>query len=122
MPLDLYAGDSALLTYPLLTLGMGGLAAYLSGRAMAQTWRPFWHVPLYMLALAATVRFCHFALFEEPLLSLPSYLIDFASILLIAALGYRSVRARQMCTQYGWLYRASGPLAWRERTEPAAIG
>jgi hypothetical protein len=50
-PFQLYAGDNLLLTFPLVTLGMGGAAAYLSGRAIAQTWRPFWHVPLYMLAL-----------------------------------------------------------------------
>jgi hypothetical protein len=113
MPFQLYAGDNLLLTFPLVTLGMGGAAAYLSGRAIAQTWRPFWHVPLYMLALAVVVRFCHFALFEEPLLSLPSYLVDFVVAFAAAALGYRSVRAQQMGTQYGWLYRRSGPLGWR---------
>lgn len=115
MPFQLYEGENVLVTFPLVSLGMGGLAAYMSGRAMAQTWRPFWHVPLYMLALAATVRFCHFALFEEPLLSLPSYLADFATALVIAVLGYQSVRAQQMCTQYGWLFRRSGPLGWRIR-------
>jgi hypothetical protein len=119
MPFHLYAGDSAALTYPLLTLGMGGLAAFMSGRAMAQTWRPFWHVPIYMLVLAAAIRFCHFALFEEPLLSLPSYAMDFATAFLIASLGYRTVRARQMCTQYGWLHQPSGPLGWRSRTDAA---
>ena len=93
-----------LLIFLLVTLGMGGAAAYLSGRAIAQTWRPFWHVPLYMLALAAVVRFCHFALFDEPFLSLPSYVVDFASAFAAAALGYRTVRARQMRTQYGWLF------------------
>ena len=49
-----------------------------------------------MLALAAVVRFCHFALFEEPLLSLPSYVVDFAMAFAAAALGYRMVRAQQM--------------------------
>ena len=113
MPLHLYDGDNLLLTLPLVTLAMGGGAAYMSGKAIAQTWRPFWHVPLYMLALAAAVRFCHFALFEEPLLSLPSYVVDFASAFAAAALGYRTVRAQQMRTQYGWLFRPSGPLGWR---------
>ena len=113
MPFHLYAGDNLLLTFPLVTLGMGGAAAYLSGRAIAQTWRPFWHVPLYMLALAVVVRFCHFALFEEPFLSLPSYAVDFATAFAASALGYRTVRAHQMRTQYGWLMRASGPLGSR---------
>ena len=113
MPFQLYDGNNLLLTFALVTLGMGGAAAYLSGRAIAQTWRPFWHVPLYMLALAVVVRFCHFALFEEPFLSLPSYLLDFACAFAAAALGFRAVRAQQMRTQYGWMFRSSGPLGWR---------
>lgn len=113
MAFPLYEGEHWLLTLPLLTFAMGGSAAFASGKAIAQTWRPFWQVPLYMLALAAAVRFCHFALFEEPLLSLPSYIVDFATAFAAAALGYRTVRAQQMSTQYGWLYRRSGPLGWR---------
>ena len=113
MPFHLYDGDNLLLTVPLVTIGMGGMAAYLSGRAIAQTWRPFWQVPLYMLALAAMVRFFHFALFDEPFLSLPSYAVDFATAFAASALGYRTVRAHQMRTQYGWLMRASGPLGSR---------
>ena len=111
---DFYAGgESGLFTVILLTLLMGGLAAYASGKAIAQTWRPFWHVPLYMLIVAAAVRFCHFALFEEELFSLSSYMIDFAVALAAASLGYRLVRARQMAVQYGWLFRRRGPLGWR---------
>jgi hypothetical protein len=66
-----------------------------------------------MLALAAVVRFCHFALFEEPLLSLRSYIVDFAIAFAAASLGYRLVRARQMAVQYRWLFRRRGPLGWR---------
>jgi cell division protein FtsW (lipid II flippase) len=62
-------GDNALWTVILVTCVMGGGAAFVSGRAIAQTWRPFWHVPLYMLGLALVVRFWHFALFDEPFLS-----------------------------------------------------
>jgi hypothetical protein len=111
MPSNFYqGGENGLWTFILVTILMGGLAAHASGRAIAQTWRPFWHVPLYMLALAAVVRFCHFALFEEPLLSLRSYIaIAFAA----ASLGYRLVRARQMAVQYRWLFRRRGPLGWR---------
>ena len=113
MPFPLYEGEHWLLTFPLVTLAMGGAAAYLSGRAIAQTWRPFWHVPLYMLGLAVIVRFCHFALFDEPFLSLASYIVDFACAFAAAALGFRTVRAQQMRTQYGWLFRSFGPLGWR---------
>ena len=109
---ELYALESPLQVL-LVTGVLGGGAAFLAGRAIAQTWRPFWHVPLYMLGLAAVVRFCHFALFAEPFLSLPSYIVDFACAFAAAALGYRMVRAQQMRMQYGWLFRSSGPLGWR---------
>jgi hypothetical protein len=116
MPIGLYDGsDNVLWTFLLVTVAMGGSAAYLSGKAIAQTWRPYWHVPLYMLLLGAAVRFCHYALFHEPLLAANSYAVDVLVALLAASLGYRLVRARQMTGQYGWLFRRSGPLGWRRR-------
>jgi hypothetical protein len=114
MPSYLYdGGDNAFWVFVLVTLIMGGAAAYVSGKAIAQTWRPFWQIPLYMLGIAAAVRFCHYALFWEPFLSLKSYVVDFTVALAAASLGYRLVRARQMAQQYGWLYRRAGPLGWR---------
>ena len=112
MPFHLYEGQNLLLTFPLVTIAMGGAAAYMSGTAIAQTWRPFWHVPLYMLALAAVVRFCHFALFDEPFLSLPSYIADFIVAFASASLGYRIVRSRQMAVQYGWMFHRRGLFGW----------
>jgi len=106
-------GDNALWIFLLLTVCLGGAAAYASGKAIAQTWRPYRQVPFYCLLLAAGVRFCHFALFEEPLLSPGSYAVDFLVALLFASLGFRLLRARQMATQYGWLFKRSGALGWR---------
>ncbi len=100
----------------LVTVVMGGWAAWMTGRAMALTWRSFWQLIAYLLILAAAVRFIHFALFEGTLLSLHYYVIDAIVILGIGSLGYRYVRARQMTTQYRWLYERTGPLSWRERT------
>jgi hypothetical protein len=113
------SSDYALGIFLLVTMAMGGGAAYVSGKAIAQTWRPYWHLPLYMLPLAATVRFCHFALFEEPLLSLKSLGVDFAVALLAASLGYRLVRSRQMARQYGWLFQRGGLLSWRRIDLPS---
>ena len=62
---------------------IGGGAAFLAGRAIAQTWRPFWHVVIYMAMLGAAVRFVHFALFEGTLLSPASYAAD--TLYLLAA-------------------------------------
>ena len=99
----------------LITVIMGGWAAWMTGRAMALTWRHFWQLVVYLLILAAAVRFIHFALFHGTLLSLHYYLVDAVVILIIGSLGFRYTRARQMTTQYRWLYERTGPLTWRER-------
>lgn len=115
----LYEEDS-LSVFILVSLIMGGGAAYLSGRAIAGTWRPLWQVSIYMLVLGVAVRFMHFALFEGTLLSPHYYLVDTAVCLIFGWLGYRTTRARQMATQYSWLYDRSGWLEWRPKARPNA--
>ena len=95
---------------------IGGGAAWLSGRAIAQTWRPLWHVVGYMALLGAAVRFVHFALFEADLLAPLSYAADTAFLLLVGCLGWRMTRTTQMVTQYAWLYDRAGPFTWRQKT------
>src|SRR4029079_8540801 len=90
---DLYAQESALQVV-LITGVIGGGAAFLAGRAIAQTWRPFWHVVVYMLLLGAAVRFFHFALFEATLLSPLSYAADTLYLFFLSALASRLTRAR----------------------------
>lgn len=99
----------------LVTAVLGGGAAWLSGRALARTWQPAWHAALWMLLLAAAVRFIHYALFRGTLLSGHYYLVDLAVLLALAMLGYRRTRTRQMARQYGWLFRPHGPFGWRRR-------
>ena len=111
---DLYESET-LLQVILVTGLIGGGAAFLAGRAIAQTWRPFWHAVGYMLLLGAAVRFVHFALFEATLLSPASYAVDTLYLLLVGALAWRMTRAGQMASQYYWLYERTGPLTWRER-------
>jgi Domain of unknown function (DUF6867) len=111
---ELYAHES-LLQIVLITGVLGGGAAFLAGRAIAQTWRPFWHVVIYMLLLGTAVRFVHFALFEATLVSSLSYAADTLYLFFLAALAWRMTRASQMATQYFWLYERTGPLTWRER-------
>jgi hypothetical protein len=60
------------------------------------------------------VRFFHYALFHEPLLSLQNYLTDFAVVFIAASLGFRLLRAHQMAQQYHWLFRRNGLLRWRK--------
>src|ERR1700676_3193868 len=111
---ELYA--TASLTQILFCTGLiGGGAAWLCGRAIAQTWRPFWSVVVYMAMLGAAVRFVHFALFEGTLLSPASYLADTLYLIIMGSLAWRMTRAAQMATQYYWLYERTGPLTWRSR-------
>jgi len=102
-------------TFALVTLLMGGWAAWMTGRAMAITWRPFAALLFYLLLLTGAVRFIHFALFEGTLLTLHYYLVDAVVLLAVGATGFRYYRARQMTSQYRWLYERTGPLTWRER-------
>lgn len=100
----------------LITVAMGGGAAWMTGSGLARGWRPFWHCALALLLIAAVTRFLHYALFEEALLSLPAYCIDTAVALAIGAVAYRYTRTGQMTRQYAWLYERTGPLSWRDRT------
>jgi hypothetical protein len=97
-------GANGLWVFFLVTILIGGSGAFISGRAIAQTWRPYWHVPLYMMLLAAAVRFIHYALFWEVFISLKNYLVDSALMLVLGSIGYRLTRARQLLEQYGWIF------------------
>jgi hypothetical protein len=98
---------------------LGGLAAWATGRALAETWRPFHQLVIYMVLLGGAVRFAHFALFGGELFSIPSYLADMLYMLFVGSLAFRMTRAHRMATQYRWLYERTGPFTWRERV-PAA--
>jgi hypothetical protein len=107
--------DNAFGIFLLVTIVLGGGAAWLAGRAVALTWRPWWQVVTYSLILGLAVRFIHFSLFNGTLLSLHYYLVDAAICLALGALGFRVARVKQMATQYHWLYGAFGPLRWRRK-------
>lgn len=95
-----YSGS--LWVFLVLTVTLGGAAAHTTGKAIAETWKPYWQLVAYMALLSAAVRFFHFALFEETLLSLPGYLATLAVLLGFAAVGHFRARRRQMREQYGW--------------------
>lgn len=106
-----------------LTVVIGGGTAAAAGRVLALQWRPYWQVVFYMVLLGCADRFLHWGLFlDKPLdvykgnlFSLRFYAVDTAIILASASLAWRATRARQMATQYRWLYTRSGPFGWRER-------
>lgn len=97
----------------LVTIILGGGAATLSGRAIAQTWRPGWQVFVYSLILGCAVRFIHYSLFGGTLLSAHYYAVDSAVLMALGFLGFRTARVSQMVTQYRWINQPDGPLRWR---------
>jgi hypothetical protein len=101
-------------TFVLITLVLGGAGAWATGRAIAKTWRPLAMLAPYMIFLTAGVRFLHFALYGEPLLSPTFFIVALIWTIAIGALGYRAMRAKQMATQYSWAYESSG-LNWRAK-------
>ena len=106
----------------LVSVVLGGGAAWLAGRAIAATWRPWWHVAFYMLVLTLAVRFLHFALFEATLLSVHYYLVDAGICLALGFLGFRATRAAQMVTQYRWINARTGAFSWCRRAQEAPPG
>jgi len=122
-----------------MTVVIGGGAAWLIGRAVAKAWRPLWTLSGYVMLLACALRFLHFALFEGAFLSLDSaernmaalhYMtVDLVVLMIAAGVGWRVTRARQMTAQYRWLYERTGPFSWKRRAgaqgatrDPAAQG
>ncbi|MBM3489413.1 MAG: hypothetical protein FJX68_03030 [Alphaproteobacteria bacterium] len=100
-----------------LTVVLFGAAAWMTGQALSETWRSFWHALPYSLLLAITNRFLGFALFEGELLSLSGLVSAWVVLLGLAALAFWLARVHLMCRQYPWLYERAGLFAWRARRE-----
>jgi len=118
--------DTAPRAFIIITLLLGGGAAWMTGSAVAQSWQPVSKAILYMLLLAAAVRFLQYALAggtppaaladaRAPQL-LTYFLTDFAILITIATLSHRIARASQMVAQYPWLYRRTSPISWKRKT------
>jgi hypothetical protein len=110
-----WLSDDGIRIFLVLTVIIGGGAAFLAGRGLARGWKPFGRVFFYMALLAAAVRFFHYALFDGNLLSPYYYLVTYILLLAAASLGFRLMRTTQMVTQYRWIYERTSPLSWRER-------
>jgi hypothetical protein len=112
-------------SFVILTLALGGGTAYMTGRAVAQHWRPLWTLFGYVVLLAGALRFLHFALFDGAFFSLSAaeknlaavYFtsVDYMLLTAAALLGWRITRTSQMTRQYGWLYEKTSPFTWKDR-------
>ena len=101
--------------FGLFTVVIMGGAGYMTGQAVASTWRPIWHAIAYSLLLGVADRFLIFALFEGALLSVPGLILDTAVIAAICLIGYRITRVSKIVGQYPWLYERTGYLNLRSR-------
>ena len=112
---EFLSDELSLGTFLLVSVLLGGGAAWLAGRAIAATWRPWWHVAAYMVLLTWAVRFLHYALFDGKFLTLHYYLVDYAVCLAAGLIGFRLMRVGQMVSRYGWINERAGLLRWRPR-------
>jgi len=113
--MGVFLGEDPLILI-ILTGMFGGSAAWMSGRAVADTWRPAWMAAASGLGLALVTRFLTYGLFDGALLSPVGYLRDAALLAALGLVAWRLRLAAKMVGQYPWLYQSSGPFSWKERT------
>ena len=99
-----------------VTCLLGGWAAWMTGKACAQTWRPYIALVIYIMVLGIGVRFIHHALFEGTMFTLQYYIVDTIVLLILATLGYKYTRTNQMVSQYNWLYERASLLSWKPKS------
>jgi small-conductance mechanosensitive channel len=116
----IYEGQSWLL-FLLVTFGLGGGAAWVTGRSAAKSWRPWPTLLLSCVGLGVATRFIYYALFGQTFFTLHYYAVDTIILMVIGSIAYRVTLARQMVTQYGRLYERNGPFFWRARAGAAPV-
>ncbi len=97
-----------------LTVVLFGGCAFMTGQALAATWRPWWQIVPYGVMMGLADRFLGFALFRGDGLSVAGWALDSAVIIAVGLAAYRLTRARRMVSQYPWLYQRTGPFSWRK--------
>ena len=102
-----------------LTVIIIGGAAIMTGRALADGWKPPLEVVFACFGLALADRFLIYALFEGELLHLTGFLIDFAVITAMALLAYRLTVVHKMVAQYPWRYERESLWTYREKSGQA---
>lgn len=106
---------TSLSVFVVLTVFITGFAAYMTGQALATTWKPAWHLLIYCALLGGAARFLIYSLYGGQLWSLSGYLIGTTVLITIGLFAFRLNRARKMVSQYPWLYDRAGIFGWRDR-------
>lgn len=110
--------EDSISVFLIMTVIIGGGAAFLAGRNLASRWRPMWMAIAYMIPLGLALRFFHYALFNGELLSFQYFVTDTLVLIAGACLGYRLTLTSQMVRQYPWLFKRTHLLAWTARKDP----
>lgn len=103
--------------YIAVALGLMGFAAWMTGAAVANTWKPVWQVVGYCILLGFACRFLIFALFEGRLLTVSGLLVDVVVLNLYGLAAFRVNRIKSLVSQYPWLYERTSPWSCREKSE-----
>jgi hypothetical protein len=111
---DIFTGHALAGEYVFMLLCFA--AAWMSGRSIANDWKPAWNLFAVALLLGAGSRFLHYALYQAPFLSLSRYLIDALALGVVVWLGWRYTRTGQMTRQYYWLYERTSAFGWRNKS------
>jgi hypothetical protein len=99
-----------------LTVIIIGGAAIMTGRALADGWKPAWQVVAACFGLALADRFLVYALFGGELLSLSGFIIDFVVITALALIAHRLTLVHKMIAQYPWRYERQSLWTYREKS------
>jgi hypothetical protein len=102
-----------------LTVIIIGGAAIMTGRALADGWKPPVQVVFACFGLALADRFLVYALFGGKLLSLSGFVIDFAVITALALIAHRLTAVHKMVAQYPWRYERASLWSYREKSGQA---
>ena len=100
-----------------LTVILIGGAAIMTGRALADGWKPAWQVVAACFGLALADRFLVYALFGGELLSLSGFIVDFALLTALGLIAHRLTMVHKMIAQYPWRYERASLWSYRERPE-----
>lgn len=100
-----------------LTVVVMGFAAFMTGQAVANTWRPPWLAVVYCLLLGLAARFLTYALFQGRLLSV-GVIADVAVLVAIGLMAWRLAHVACMVRQYPWLYERRGLWTYRQKPPP----
>jgi len=116
---DILIPNVSLTVFIGMTVILFGWAAFMTGQALASTWRPMWQVFPYGILLAVGDRLMTFFLFKGILISIPAYLLSAFILTAIVLLAYRLTQVHKMVTQYPWLYERVTLFSWRAKEVPS---